>query len=231
MLSRKDISVKLNLNYSKIIRIFDELNISGTNIKGVVYYTEEEYEKLKSYILNNHTLPEDAILITDTDYDYITPRGEVYKKNKSIFYKVKLYTNWQGYHICGINYKSGRKNQRVHRLVATYFLENPENKEFVNHINGIKLDNRVENLEWCTGSENMKHAIRTGLLVNAKGFEDSQSEAVNMYDKYTGELLKEFGSLREAARETGLDLSTIRHQVRSECVPRKHKVYFRYSNK
>lgn len=231
MLSRKDISVKLNLNYSKIIRIFDELNISGTNIKGVVYYTEEEYEKLKSYILNNHTLPEDAILITDTDYDYITPRGEVYKKNKSIFYKVKLDTNWQGYHVCGINYKSGRKNQRVHRLVAAYFLENPENKEFVNHINGIKTDNRVENLEWCTGSENMKHATRTGLLVNAKGFEDSQSKAVNMYDKDTGELLKEFGSLREAARETSIDLSTIHHQVRSECMPRKHKVYFRYSNK
>ena len=231
MLSRKDISVKLNLNYSKIIRIFDELKISGTTIKGVVYYTEEEYEKLKTYILNNHTLPNDAILIADTDYDYITPRGEVYKKNKSIFYKVKLDTNWQGYNVCAINYKGGRKNQRVHRLVAAYFLENPENKEFVNHINGIKTDNRVENLEWCTGSENMKHATRTGLLVNAKGFEDSQSMPVNMYDKVTGELLKEFGSLREASRETGIDLSTICHQVRSECMPRKHKVYFRYSKK
>ena len=77
----------------------------------------------------------------------------------------------------------------------------------------------------------MKHATRTGLHVNAKGFEDSQSKAVNMYDKDTGELLKEFGSLREAARETGIDLGTIHHQVRSECMPRKHKVYFRYSNK
>ena len=231
MLSRKDISNKLNLNYSKIKRSFNELNIRGTVIKGVVYYTDEEYEKLKSFVINNHTLPDDAILIDDTEYDYITPRGEVYKKNKSIFYKVKLDTNWQGYHICGINYKSGRKNQRVHRLVATYFLENPENKEFVNHINGIKTDNRVENLEWCTGSENMRHATRTGLLVNAKGFDDSQSIAVSMYDKTTGELLKEFGSLREASRETGIKLSTIFHQVRSECMPRKHKVYFRYSNK
>ena len=122
MLSRKDISNKLNLNYSKIKRSFNELNIRGTVIKGVVYYTDEEYEKLKSFVINNHTLPDDAILIDDTEYDYITPRGEVYKKNKSIFYKVKLDTNWQGYHICGINYKSGRKNQRVHRLVATYFL-------------------------------------------------------------------------------------------------------------
>ena len=73
----------------------------------------------------------------------------------------------------------------------------------------------------------MRHATRTGLLVNAKGFDDSQSIAVSMYDKTTGELLKDFGSLRE----TGIKLSTISHQVRSECMPRKHKVYFRYSNK
>lgn len=53
--------------------------------------------------------------------------------------------------------------QLIHRLVATYFVENPDNKPDINHIDGNKLNNRADNLEWVTNAENRAHAVRNGL--------------------------------------------------------------------
>ena len=57
------------------------------------------------------------------------------------------------------------RHQFIHRLIAITYIPNPMNRPCINHINGIKTDNSINNLEWCTQSENIKHAFKTGLKI------------------------------------------------------------------
>lgn len=82
-------------------------------------------------------------------------------------------------------YQKGKpKTFPIHRLVAQTFIPNPENKPQVNHINGIKTDNRVENLEWVTNEENRIHAVQNGFVAkpNPRKGEDTYNHKLSKED-------------------------------------------------
>ena len=105
----------------------------------------------------------------DTDY-YITEDGDVYSRSynkrwniNGEFRKMKPQVHTQGYLQVKL-YKDGKGRKfKIHRLVSEIYIPNPHNYPQVNHIDGKKTNNHVSNLEWCTSSQNIKHAYNTGL--------------------------------------------------------------------
>lgn len=157
--------------------------------------------------------------------------GSIYainhRNNQPPYLYKKAQQTVYGYKYCGICYGNKIISKRVHKLVAEAFIPNPKNYKIIGHKNNIKSDNRVENLYWTTTSENTKKAYDDGLELNKKGFDDSQSLPVNMYDTKTNKLIKTFGSISLASQETGINKTTISRQAKYKRPVRK-PYYFRY---
>ena len=115
------------------------------------------------------------------DYEglyFLDDLGNVFSYPKKTRKNIRqIFPNIQnhGYQMIDLCKDGNVKKHLLHRLIALTFLDNTEDKPQVNHINGIKNDNRIVNLEWCTRSENQKHSIKIGLRTT-NGEKNSQSK-------------------------------------------------------
>ena len=93
--------------------------------------------------------------------------NHIAKRKIEIVYKEKIRKtriDKDGYYIINLHKNNIMKTYKVHRLVGENFIENKENKPYINHKDGNKLNNNILNLEWCTAKENVIHAWKTGLI-------------------------------------------------------------------
>ena len=119
-------------------------------------------------------------------------------------------------------------NRYVHRLVAETFIPNPDNLPQVNHINGDKSDNRVENLEWVDASYNQIHAIKEGLHKKIAGCCHGR-RAVIVYDVINNSIHR-CDSVQEAGRFTGVDPRVISRVASGQRRNRNPRFRFEYAD-
>lgn len=133
-------------------------------------------------------------------YNYIVyDDGRIYSKLRKRYLTNKIMKD--GYCRLQLYNNNGCKMFNVHRIIAEVFIQNPSNKPFVNHIDGNKQNNRVENLEWCTQKENIEHAIKHGLKKRQEINTGPLCKQVSQYKD--GKLINTYLSISDVYRQNG----------------------------
>lgn len=167
--------------------------------------------------------------ISDTHYS-VSSEGRIRNDETG---KIKQpHINTTGYYATELYQDGTPLRRRVHRLVAEAFIPNPDNKPQVNHIDGDKLNNNVENLEWVDNSENMIHAYQTGLVkphptYGMRGHRNPNGgrKGASVICIETGEI---FRNVAEAERQTGIPDSCIFDCLKGYCT-HAHHLHFEYA--
>jgi hypothetical protein len=170
-------------------------------------------------------------MVTIKDFcDYrIDILGNIYVVRNNKLKKLKPSLINPGYYTVVLTNEMGRKKFYIHRLLATYFIPNPKNLATVNHINGVKTDNSITNLEWLSKEDNNKHAFATGLQAKRENrlcTKINNSTMVALYnDGHSGNF-----SVSELANKYGLTEGYIRELSRGlynkelNLIPFKHAI-------
>lgn len=137
-----------------------------------------------------------------TNYD-VSNIGEV--RNRTTGKILSQYTDKDGYKHATIMVDGKQYHPGVHRFVAIAFIPNPENKPEVNHLNGVKYINVVDNLEWATSSENVQHAFDTGLKSSILGSDNVLSHYTDEQIHSVCKLLEKGVSHKKISKKTGVD--------------------------
>lgn len=139
---------------------------------------------------------------------FVTEDGKVYTSKRNQFREMSQPVCLK-YHAVNLSHKGNVKHCFVHRLVAEAYVENPDQKDYVNHKDGNKLNNHYTNLEWVTFSENIQHAFETGLNKGLVGVENGRAL---LNDEQVAEIYKRLQAGEKSidlAKEFGVERTTI----------------------
>lgn len=152
------------------------------------------------------------IIITNKSRVFSKPFVSVRKngwKSARGWLEMRFGINMHGY----VTVRVDKKAKLLHRLVAIAFIPNPYNKKMVNHKDGNKLNNSIDNLEWCTNSENINHAVKMGLIKTCK------------VDCFTlnGEYVKTYNSVKSVCEELNVANANLYSMMKGNRYPKQIK--------